>query len=70
MVVGMRLISGYRKMTGLSQKEMANKLKISEVTYRNKENGKKYFNEEEIKQFFELVRLVKRDVTIEEIFFS
>ncbi|AHN22055.1 helix-turn-helix transcriptional regulator [Lysinibacillus varians] len=66
----MRLISGYRKMTGLSQKEMANKLKISEVTYRNKENGKKYFNEEEIKQFFELVRLVKRDVTIEEIFFS
>ena len=56
-------------MTGLSQKEMAAKLNVSEVTYRNKENGKKYFNEEEIKIFFKLVKLVKSDVTIEEIFF-
>ena len=57
-------------MTGLSQKEMANKLDISEVTYRNKEHGKKYFNEEEIKKFYEIVKSVKHDVTIEEIFFS
>jgi len=64
------IIAGYRKMTGLSQKDMAKKLNISEGTYRNKEKGKASFKDNEMKVFYELVRKNNPTVTFQEIFFT
>ena len=66
----MNKIVGYRKMTGLTQKEMAKKLSISEGTYRNKEKGKVSFKDGEMKVFFDLVHKEIRTVTINDIFFT
>jgi DNA-binding XRE family transcriptional regulator len=65
----MNRIVGYRKMIGLTQKEMAKKLGISEGTYRNKEKGKVSFKDGEIRIFFDLVHKVIPEVTINDIFF-
>jgi len=64
------IIAGYRKMTGLTQKEMANRLNITEGTYRNKEKGKVCFKDREMKVFYELVKKNNPSVTIQEIFFT
>lgn len=64
------IIAGYRKMTGLTQKEMAKKLNISEGTYRNKENGKSSFKDEEMKSFHEAVKITNPSITIDDIFFT
>ena len=64
------IISGYRKMAGLTQKKMARELGISEGTYRNKEKGRTFFKNNEMKTFFELVKRENSTVTINEIFFD
>lgn len=64
------IISGYRRMAGLTQKEMAQKLKISEGTYRNKEKGRTFFKNNEMKTFYELVRKENGSVNISDIFFN
>jgi len=64
------IISGYRKMTGLTQKEMAKKLSVSEGTYRNKEKGKASFRDNEMKTFFDLVHKENPSVSINDIFFT
>lgn len=64
------IIAGYRKMTGLTQREMAKRLSISEGTYRNKEKGKASFKDGEMKVFYELVKKTNPSVTFQEIFFT
>lgn len=64
------IIKGYRKMTGLTQREMADKLHISEGTYRSKEKGKTSFKDVEMKVFYELVSNVNPSVNIKDIFFN
>lgn len=64
------IIAGYRKMAGLTQKEAAKKLNISEGTYRNKENGKASFKDKEMRKFFELVRKENPSIGIGDIFFT
>ncbi|QDZ97891.1 XRE family transcriptional regulator [Lysinibacillus fusiformis] len=64
------LVCAYRKMTGLTQKEMAFKLNISEGTYRSKEKGKTSFKDKEMKIFYENVKDVNPNVTINDIFFN
>ena len=64
------IIAGYRKMTGLTQKQMAKELNITEGTYRNKEKGYSSFKDEEMKVFYELVKKKNRYVTFQEIFFT
>ena len=64
------VVVGYRKMAGLTQKDMARRLNISEGTYRNKEKGKTSFKEKEIKKFYELVSKENPSVNIEDIFFT
>ncbi|TYR78435.1 helix-turn-helix domain-containing protein [Priestia megaterium] len=66
----MNRIVGYRKMIGLTQKEMAKRLNISEGTYRNKEKGKVSFKDGEMKIFFDLVHKELPVVTINDIFFT
>lgn len=63
------VISGYRKMAGLTQKEMAKKLNISEGTYRNKEKGKSFFKTNEIETFWNLVNERNPNIEIKDIFF-
>lgn len=64
------IIAGYRKMTGLTQREMADKIGISEGTYRNKEKGKASFKDNEMKVFYELVKKTNPSVDFQEIFFT
>ncbi|PKG22726.1 helix-turn-helix transcriptional regulator [Niallia nealsonii] len=66
----MNRIVGYRKMIGLTQKEMAKRLNISEGTYRNKEKGKVSFKDGEMKILFDLVNKELPGVTINDIFFT
>lgn len=64
------IISGYRKMSGLSQKEMAKQLQVSEGTYRNKEKGNSFFKTNEMEAFWKLVYEKNPNVSIEDIFFK
>ena len=62
-------VKGYRNMLGLSQKEMAKKLNISINAYRNKENGKVEFRDNEKIIIKEMILPLFPEVTLEEIFF-
>ena len=42
------VLYGLRKERGLTQKELAQKMGISEVSYRNKELGKSEFTQDEM----------------------
>ena len=55
----------YRKLHNLTQHDVANYLKISNVSYSYKETGKQEFRLSEAKALSELF-----NVTIEEIFFN
>lgn len=66
----MNVVAGYRKMIGMTQAEMAKQLKISEVTYRNKEKGKIPFKDFEMEIFYQLLKQVKPTVSIIDIFFT
>lgn len=62
-------VKGYRNMLGLSQKDMADKLSISINAYRNKENGKVEFRDNEKIIIKEMILPIFPQVTLEEIFF-
>src|SRR5699024_8371528 len=67
---GEMLIAGYRKMTGRTQAEMTKKIGISEGTYRNKENGKARFKDNEMEIFYKLVQEINPAVDVSAIFFN
>ncbi|MDO4775430.1 MAG: helix-turn-helix domain-containing protein [Aerococcaceae bacterium] len=62
-------IKGYRKMIGYNQKQMAETLGITEVTYRQKENGQQEFKHSEMKEFQKAIKLILPSITVDEIFF-
>jgi DNA-binding XRE family transcriptional regulator len=64
------IVIGYRNMIPLTQIEMAKELNISELTYRNKEQGKVPFKDFEMVKFRELLKKVQPNITIEDIFFG
>lgn len=61
----MRQLKSLRILYDLTQKDMAEKLNISTVTYRDKENGKKDFTLTEARMISEVFHK-----TIEAIFFE
>lgn len=63
-------ILGYRKMLSMTQKEMADKLGLSEGQYRAKEKGYYDFSKTEMEKFHELVHAKVREVEITDIFFK
>lgn len=63
------LIAGYRVMIGMSQKEIANHLKISPQSYSNKERGYRPFNDKEKSLMKELFQKVDSKLTIDDLFF-
>lgn len=66
----MNRVKSFRALVGWSQKQMAQKLKLSETQYRAKENGRYDFTQSEMKSFFEAVKPFKEDLTYEDIFFT
>ncbi|WP_027108581.1 hypothetical protein [Lacticigenium naphthae] len=64
------IVGGYRIMTGLTQKEMADHLSISETTYRNKEKKRIPFKDYEMELILEKVREYRPDTEIKDIFFN
>lgn len=62
-------LKGYRTMLDLTQEQMANKLNITCRSYNDKEMGKKYFKYEEMLKIKEIVKGIKPDITIDELFF-
>lgn len=62
-------VRNYRRYIGLTQKQMANNLKISVTAYRNKEKGITPFKDSEkvvIKN--KLIENGLKDITIDDIF--
>lgn len=69
--IGMKYkVAGYRKMLGLTQAEMAEKINVSETTYRNKEKGRIPFKDYEMEIIHQLLKPVNRDISISDIFFD
>lgn len=66
----MSKLRGYRVMLGLTQQEMADKLKISLQSYNNKELAKTAFNDKERLLIKSMVAKIKPDITIDELFYS
>lgn len=62
-------VLGYRKMLSLTQKQMANKIGISENQYRAKEKGRYDFSKTEMEKFHSVVEKVIDDIEIQDIFF-
>ncbi|MFK4284172.1 helix-turn-helix transcriptional regulator [Staphylococcus hominis] len=63
-------IVGYRKMIGMSQKEMAEKFNISIQSYSKKENGSVPFKDTEKVIFKNLLLPYFPKITIDDIFFD
>ena len=66
----MNKLRGYRVMLGLTQQQMAEKLKISLQSYNNKELGKTSFKDKERLAIKSMVAEIKPDITIDELFYS
>ncbi len=64
------VISGYRMISGLTQREMAKILDIEEVTYRLKEKGKSEFKRSEMIAFTKEVKKMLPKITVQDIFFN
>lgn len=64
-------VRNYRRYIGLTQKQMANNLKISVTAYRNKEKGITPFKDlEKVLIKNKLIENGLKDVTIDDIFFN
>lgn len=60
---------GYRKMLGLTQKQMADLSDMCLTTYNFKEQGKADFTQTEMEKITEIIKEKFPDVTMDEIFF-
>lgn len=60
----------YRRFCGYRQKELAELLEVSELTYRNKEKGRVPFKDYEIERIVELFHKDGIHLDIADIFFS
>ena len=69
MKVNINKVAGYRAFLGMTQKEVAEYLKISTQSYSTKENGKRTFNDNEKVKLKILFNQVDPNLTIDKIFF-
>ncbi|PCD84782.1 hypothetical protein CNQ87_10595 [Lysinibacillus fusiformis] len=63
-------IFGYRRMLGMTQKDMAGQFQVSLQAYWQKENGRIPFSDKEKRIFKDLLKTIFPDITIDEIFFE
>ncbi|MBT2731661.1 transcriptional regulator [Carnobacterium sp. ISL-102] len=64
------IISGYRRIAGMKQSDMAKLFNISRQSYWNKENGRTPFTDEEKIIFKNEVAKVIPEISLEKIFFN
>ncbi len=62
-------IAGYRAMLGLTQKDLAKKLKVTSQTYSNKERGIRHFNDKEKVELLNILKKAEPTLTIDNLFF-
>lgn len=62
-------IAGYRRMLGMTQKQLAERFNISLQAYWQKEKGKVPFSDKEKVIFKTLLKPIFPNITIDEIFF-
>lgn len=63
-------LAGYRRMLGMTQKQMADEFGISKQAYYLKEKGNTAFSDSEKLQFKEMLKPIFPHITIDEIFFN
>lgn len=66
----MNKIAGYRKMLGMTQKDMAKQFEISYQAYWKKEKGEVAFSDKEKLQLKKMLQPIFPNITIDEIFFN
>lgn len=64
------MIREYRKQLGLTQREMAEIIGITEQSYWNKENERRKFTDEEKVKVRDYLRRYVPNVTVDHIFFK
>ncbi|MCI3029774.1 helix-turn-helix domain-containing protein [Desemzia sp. C1] len=62
-------VKGYRTMLGLSQSDLGKLLGITKQAISNKERGVSSFTDLEKSKIKEMLKVIKSDITIDEIFF-
>lgn len=65
----MSFLAGYRKMLGVTQTDMANRLGISKQAYYRKEKNLVPFSDKEKVMIKEMLIQIFPEITIDEIFF-
>lgn len=65
-----KMLIGYRKMYNITQKDLATLLKVSPTTYSYKENGRTYFNQEEMIKITNEFKKHNPTITMDDIFFE
>lgn len=63
-------LPAYRKLIGLKQTEMAEKIRITPTTYSKKESGKSDFTETEMVLITKIIKEKIPDVTMDDIFYA
>ena len=64
----MNKVKGYRVSIGMTQIEMAQRLGITDTTYRKLENNPGKFSLQQMKAFIEIVREKDPSIKMEDIF--
>lgn len=68
--MNMSLLIGYRRLTGLTQENMAKIIGISLSSYKMKEKGLSEFKHSEMIKFYKVVQSVNPNISFEDIFFD
>lgn len=64
-----RNLIGYRKIIGLTQIEMADKIGLAETTYCQKERGQRDFKQTEMENIMKVIKAAGHDAAMNYIFF-
>lgn len=62
-------VAGYRKMFGITQKELAEKIGVMPATLCNKEKGKRLFSQAEMISILEIFKEFDQSITLDKIFY-
>ena len=63
-----RILIGYRKMLGINQSELANKIGMTSSNYSKRESGSREFRASEMFKIMEVINLKFPLMTMEDIF--
>jgi len=61
-------LSGYRKMSGLTQIQMAKKIGITPVSYSYKETGRRLWSSEEMFRIMDVLNKERPELTLDMVF--